>query len=70
MVRIQIDSLVRGKLGATDKVDTIRVVHVGPSTLSGFNADGQQRQIYTENAEVIGDPRPLIARTDIPKRFR
>lgn len=69
-MKIAIDSLVRGRIGTTDKVDEMRVYHVGATTATGINADRRPRQMYLDQLEVIDGPRPVHARSDIPKGYR
>lgn len=69
MARIQIDALVRGPIGSSQKVGEMRVVRMSPHGWAfGIGSRGQQRIMY--EFEVIGSPRPMPARRDIPERFR
>lgn len=69
MSRLQIDSLVRGKVGSTDTVRTMRVFAIRPTFVAGIGVDdGKQWAMY--EPEVVDGPRPLNARRDIPQRLR
>lgn len=66
---IPIDALVRGRVGATDRVTEARVYR--PTTfgwVSGIDPEG--RQVIIMDPEVIGEPRPEKDRRDIPERLR
>lgn len=67
---VRLDALVRGRFGSSDKEGTMRVFRVHPSFVSGISEDGQQRQMYVGNFEVVDEPRPERQRTDIPSRLR
>lgn len=69
-MRLQIDSLVQGKVGVTDRVETMRVFSVGRGQVAGINEEGRQRIMYTGAFEIIGEPRPERQRTDIPVKLR
>lgn len=67
--RIRVDSLVRGRVGFTTRVETVRVTSSSPhGYVYGINAEGRQRVIH--DPEVIGDPRPEKERRDIPAHLR
>lgn len=66
---VPIDTLVRGLKGKTEQVTEARVYRSFSSGwIAGIDGDGKQVIIY--EPEVIGDPRPVYARRDIPARFR
>ena len=68
-MRVQIDSLVRGLDGKhTDRTVKGRVYAIRPTFVGIILEDGKQGII--EVPEVIGPPRPVIQRSDIPRRFR
>ena len=68
-MKLQIDSLVRGIAGVTDKTVEGRVYSIQRSgAVAIIDADGNQWIIY--EPEVLDKPRSLIARTDIPSRLR
>lgn len=67
---IPIDSLVRGRVGMTERVETMRVTSTsGFGWVAGVNADGNQRIMYP-GFEVVDGPRPEKLRTDVPARLR
>ena len=66
---IRIDSLVRGPVGSTDVVETMRVFFVSPfGWVVGVNAE--QRQRIMHEPELVEGPRPEKQRTDIPMHLR
>lgn len=66
----RVDTLVRGPVGFTDRVEQVRVTHVSPfGWVAGVNADGGQRILYP-GFEVLEGPRPVKARTDVPARLQ
>ena len=67
---IQVDSLVTGTMGVTDKVIEGRVfaTHRNGSVSVIRTDTGGQATIY--QPELIGEPRPIAARRDIPDRLR
>ena len=68
MSRLQIDSLVRGNAGVTSRKVEGRVYAINRAGfVSIISADGKQHNIY--EPEVLADPRPVKARTDIPHRL-
>lgn len=69
-MKVQIDSLVRGKVGSTNKVRDMRVVSISSfGWVAGIEVDsGAQSIMY--DFEVIERPRPLATRNDIPARLR
>lgn len=68
-MRLQIDSLVSGKAGTTARTVRGRVFRILANGSVGLiDEDGRQHLIYMP--EVLDDPRPLLARTDIPARLR
>lgn len=68
-MKLQIDSLVRGIAGFTEKTVTGRVYAIQRTgAVAIIDADGNQWII--NEPEVLERPRPLIARTDIPSRLR
>ena len=68
---VRLDSLVRGPIGTTDKVRTMRVYGVSRyGWVAGVDVESGRQYIMEEGRfEVIGDPRPLAARTDVPARL-
>lgn len=70
--RVQIDSLVRGRVGSLERIDTARVYSIRNlryGYIAGISTtDGKQTIIH--DPVVIGPPRPLNQRTDIPARLR
>jgi hypothetical protein len=67
--RLTIDSLVRGKAGIHDHVVEGRVFSVRPTYVAVIGTeDGKQWVIY--EPEVVGPPRPVHARKDIPEKLR
>ena len=70
--RVTIDSLVRGRVGNLDVEDTARVYSVNNLRYGWVAAisttDGRQTVIH--DPVVIGPPRPVVQRTDIPDRLR
>lgn len=71
-MKVQLDTLVRGTIGVTETVRTMRVYRVlGNGQVAGIDADdGRQHLMDDGNFEVIGEPRPVLQRRDIPKRFQ
>lgn len=70
-MRVQIDSLVRGRVGSTEKIDEMRVFRITSfGHVAGINGDGNQSIMNAGNFEVIGEPRPQNQRRDIPERLR
>ena len=68
-MKLQIDSLVRGIVGSTNKTVEGRVYSIQRTgAVAVIDGDGRQRIIY--EPEVIAPPRSVIARGDIPKRLR
>lgn len=68
-MKVQIDSLVRGKAGFTDNIVEGRVYFIQRSgAVAIVDADGRQWLIY--EPQVLDKPRSLIARSDIPSRLR
>lgn len=68
---VRIDSLVRGPVGFTDRIETMRVFAVDAfGHASGINGEGKQSQMHAGTYEVIDGPRPVRERTDIPERLR
>lgn len=69
-MKLQIDSLVRGKAGTTDKIVQGRVYSIQRSgAVAIIDGDGGKQWIINE-PEVLDTPRSVIARADIPKRLR
>lgn len=74
--RVQVDALVRGKHGTTDREGEGRVYHVSPwGWVSVWLPDpdilgGQQSIFYPGRFEVVGPPRPTAQRRDIPDRLK
>ncbi|MCC6619450.1 MAG: hypothetical protein IT341_10490 [Chloroflexi bacterium] len=67
---VRLDSLVRGPVGSTEHVETMRVFAVDVhGNVSGINGDGRQRQMR-EGVEVVEGPRPVAQRGDVPERLR
>jgi hypothetical protein len=67
---VRVDALVRGRVGHTDRVETIRVTAVSPfGWVAGVNLDGNQR-VINPGFEILGEPRPEKLRTDIPAHLR
>lgn len=68
---VALDALVRGRVGLTERLDTMRVYSVSPwGWVAGINAEGRQRIMNAGAFEVVDGPRPVKARTDIPERLR
>lgn len=68
-MRLQIDSLVSGKAGTTERIVQGRVFRIlATGSVGMIGDDGKQWLIY--EPEVLAEPRPLNARTDIPTRLR
>lgn len=66
---VPLDALVRGRAGSTERIVEGRVYRVSPfGWVALVGADQRQHIIY--EPEVVGDPRPVVARTDIPARLR
>lgn len=66
--KIQVDSLVRGKIGNLEKTGEGRVYSIGHfDWVPVIDADGNQ--LILHEAEVIAPPRPQKQRTDIPERL-
>ena len=66
-----LDALVRGRVGLTERIDTMRVYRVSPwGWVAGVNADGRQEIMNGDSFEVVEGPRPVRLRTDIPERLR
>ena len=67
---LKLDSLVKGAPGIhLDKEVRGRVFHIARSgVVAIIGDDGRQWHVY--EPEVIGDPRPVISRGDIPHRLR
>lgn len=66
-----LDTLVRGLYGSTDKEATMRVTFISPfGWVGGITADGTQHIMYPGGFKVIGPPRPIRQRGDIPARLR
>jgi hypothetical protein len=67
---LKLDSLVRGAPGVhrdrTVRGRVYRILHSGAAAVWG--EDGKQWVV--NEPEVIGDPRPVISRGDIPARLR
>lgn len=71
VARVQIDSLVRGRFGTSQKSGEMRVFRVQRNgQLCGIDDEGRQHIMDEGNYEVVGAPRPMVARTDIPTRLR
>lgn len=69
MSKVQIDSLVKGKAGLTDRNVEGRVYFIQRSgAVAIVDVDGKQWIIY--EPEVLDKPRPMATRTDIPTRLR
>lgn len=69
-MKVQIDSLVRGKDGFTDKVREMRVFRIAQwGWVAGIEVE-TGAQVIMYQFEVLDKPRPLAARTDIPARLR
>lgn len=70
-MNVPLDALVRGRIGTTEREDTVRVYRVSPwGWVAGLNAAGEQRIMNAGGFEVIEPPRPVKLRTDIPERLR
>jgi hypothetical protein len=72
-MRLAIDSLVRGTIGQTpDTKREMRIFRVSShGWVAGIGAeDGKQHIMYPGNFEVVGEPRPVLQRRDIPRRFQ
>lgn len=68
-MKLQIDSLVRGRIGATERIGEGRVYSIARTGYAFvIDAEGEQKVIY--QPEVIAAPRPVRERTDIPARLR
>ena len=68
-MKVEIDSLVRGYVGFTDRITQARVYRITPwGWVGGINTEG--RQTIIRDPEIIGDPRPMNQRNDIPEKFR
>lgn len=70
-VRVQIDSLVRGRVGSLDKVGEARVFsidHLRYGWVAGIEPS-TGRQTIIHDPEVVAPPRPVKQRTDIPERL-
>jgi len=66
---MKIDSLVRGRVGSTERVAEARVYRVSAwGWVAGIDTEG--RQVIIHDAEIIGDPRPMNQRKDIPERLQ
>lgn len=66
---VRVDAQIRGPIGNTERVETMRVVFVSPfGWVAGINDNGRQR-IMNGDFEILEAPRPVKARTDIPARF-
>jgi hypothetical protein len=66
---IPIDALVRGEVGHTTRVETMRVFHRSPfGWVAGVTSEGRQRIMHAP--EVIDRPRPEKQRTDVPDRLK
>jgi hypothetical protein len=65
---VQLDALVRGLDGKhTDRFVEGRVFAIRPTFVGIIMADGKQGII--NEPEVVGPPRPVFQRTDIPSRL-
>lgn len=70
-MRPAIDALVRGRAGATETVVTGRVFRVTPHGHVGLlDEHGHQRLVAYGAVEVVGPPRPVKDRRDIPAHLR
>jgi hypothetical protein len=68
---IPVDALVRGRVGTTERTDTMRVYRVSPwGWVAGVNGDRRQRIMGAGTFEVVEGPRPEKERTDIPAHLR
>lgn len=69
---VAIDSLVRGPVGTTDRVETMRVTFCSPfGWVAGVNEDGRQRVMGEAGPyQFLEAPRPLAARVGIPEHLR
>jgi hypothetical protein len=65
---LKLDSLVRGVVGHTDRTATGRVYRLLPTGVAIITTEG--KQAILADPEIIGDPRPVISRGDIPHRLR
>lgn len=70
-MNVPLDALVRGRVGLTERIDTMRVYRVSPwGWVAGVNADGRQAIMNGDSFELVEGPRPVRLRTDIPERLR
>lgn len=68
---IPVDSLVRGKVGSTDRVLSMRVYLATVwGWVAGVDHQGRQWIMHPPNFRVIRKPRPEAQRTDIPEHLR
>lgn len=65
---VPIDSLVEGKAGVTERQIRGRVYANRPTQVAVITDEGKQAIIY--DPTIVGPPRPLNQRTDIPSRLR
>ena len=66
--KVQLDSLVRGRVGNLERVGEGRVYSIGHfDWVPVIDADGHQ--LILHDVEVIAPPRPMRQRTDIPERL-
>lgn len=66
---IQIDSLVRGRIGNLDKIGEARVFRVSSfDWVAGIDSEGRQTIIH--EPEIVELPRPERLRQDIPEQLR
>lgn len=69
-MRVEVDSLVRGKIGRLDRTIEGRVFSVARSGSVGVIRSDNGRQGIIYEPEPIGPPRPMNQRTDIPVKLR
>lgn len=69
---VAIDSLVRGPIGSTDRVEVMRVTFSSPfGWVAGVNEEGRQRVMGESGPyQLLDTPRPLAARVGIPDHLR
>lgn len=58
--RVRLDHLVKGKVGSTKKVRTMRVLSIHSTFVTGVDDNNKQWVMY--HPAIVGPPRPVIQR--------
>ncbi len=58
--RVRLDHLVKGQVGSTEKVRTMRVGSLHSTFVSGVDDEGNQYVMY--DPAIVGPPRPVAQR--------